>query len=191
MRHAETFSNEDRNPSGSGGIRHGVGGTTGQSEGQVVPPQPRLGSDRDTTTPRRVSEPGPPTSRPGRPTPLGPVRVCRNPKCRRRAPLAEFPLHDDPVAKARGYATRLWCDHCLVTGGHLTPKQVAQIKRRWRREAAEAEAKRAAERERQEARRLLSEHRASLVRRAAEDPLFARALLDAAESKRVAEAANR
>lgn len=191
MRAVETFPDGHRNHERSAGIRPGVGGAAGLCEGPAAGPTLR-GSGPGITTPRRGSDPGPPTRDPGR---APAARVCA--RCRKPGPRAAFPLATDP--KARRYATRKWCERCLIDGGHITPTQAANHRAQVANAMLGEEGKRVAraaeaERRRQENRartERVNAHRRDLAARARRDPEFARALVAAADLKQVQRAAER
>lgn len=105
--------------------------------------------------------------------------------CKQTKDPGEFPLWDDPNAVMRGWALRKWCASCLVGGGHITETRAQ--KHRQRREVATARIEERADTP--EGRVAAHKVAVQLVNRANSDPVFAAALLAAAEQVRVASAA--
>ena len=103
-------------------------------------------------------------------------RTC--PKCSLVKPETDFILLNDPATIERGYATRYWCELCLVERGHLTRQRAKRLRR-----AQEVDdPDRIADEERERIREGVREHQVvvSLLDRAEKDPTFARAVERAA-----------
>lgn len=119
------------------------------------------------------------------PRALTSARPCR--KCKVTRGPGEYPLWADGRTVMSGWVIRFWCSPCLVAGGHITAKRAETFRRQgdekppqpkpnpWQ-EVAEL------------AKHRVAQHKTTvaLVERAETDPVFAAALLAAAEQVRVA-----